>query len=162
MKKVILRIDGKAYEKAEPTVKDWIDYYDAWAIHQKNLLRGARKNEAAFEMILQVISHYFSVPKSEILSGGLNEKRIERAFKDIQESLVASFRFVNLSDIQDLMDRRIIHNVMEMASEMFLKQGILPEDFFNQSLTALNRVLSHISRKMLNRVGATAVDDTNF
>ncbi len=162
MKKVKLNIDGKAYEKAEPTVKDWLDYYDAQMMYQRRTMSRKKKNEAAFEMVTEIICNYLSVEKESVLAAGLKAKEIEQVFEDIKKSIAASFNISDEKQIQIVMNRRMIESAKALAADMFFKQGVLPESFFNQSLEALNRTLSFVSGKMRERVKPTVIDDTNF
>ena len=88
MKKVILRIDGKAYEKAEPTVKDWFNYQEyVQAIHRKNVVLD---KDAAIATV-QVVAEYVGLTAEDLLKSDLDLSEMLAAYQDIQANILECF-----------------------------------------------------------------------
>ncbi len=88
MKKVKLSIDGKAYEKAEPTVKDWFNYQEyVQAIHRKNVVM----DKTAATATVQVVAEYVGLTTEELLKSNLDLTELLSAYQDIQANILECF-----------------------------------------------------------------------
>jgi hypothetical protein len=87
---------------------------------------------------------------------------IERVFKEIQASLLAGFNHQQPVELHPVMNEQWVNSIMTLAADMFFSHGVLPADFFNQPLAALNKALEFTTRKMRIEAKADAIDNSKF
>jgi hypothetical protein len=161
MKEVILKIKRKRYVKSEPTVRDVV----SWCNHIKLLEEGKiETNKDAIYLMATIVSDYLNIGISKILSSKIKSSDISKAYRKIQtiinNSLIESgYAISKNTDIK--LFEEIYKGIMHIANDLFEK-GVLPDDFFNQSLRNFILVVTLENDDSDDIMDASQVDETNF
>ncbi len=130
MKKMTLKVHGRTYEKAEPTVKDWL-------VFQKNQLLTEQGNITAKEAVIRTVADFFMIDRDVIKKAIIPAKRIVNCYQRILENMTACFHPDDdrVSQKYDLIiSEQIVEGILAEAKLMAHTFGVTPETYFRQSL----------------------------
>jgi hypothetical protein len=162
MSNISLKIGKRRFEKSEPLLIDWVEQLKAVSIINKEK---KDDNEAALYTVLRIIGSYLDIPSDDILNTKLSADKITAVYNQIQESMMP---YLNLSDyglgknINYATIRANINSILDLAKTLFLEKGILPDDFFNQSLKNFNQVINFYDKNENRTLDAHQVDESTF
>ena len=88
MKKVSLTVNGKSYEKTNPTVKDWFDQQEMLTATQgKNIIIDKDSSES----VIQAVALFLGTTSDEIVTANIDLEELINAYQTIQANILECF-----------------------------------------------------------------------
>lgn len=88
MKKVSLTVNGKSYEKVNPTVKDWFDQQEMLITTQgKNIITDKESGES----VIQAVALFLGITVEEIIKANIDLEELIKAYQTIQANIIECF-----------------------------------------------------------------------
>ena len=88
MKKVSLTVNGKSYEKTNPTVKDWFDQQDMLTATQgKNIITDKESGLS----VINAVALFLGISADEIMEANIDLETLIKAYQTIQGNIIECF-----------------------------------------------------------------------
>lgn len=161
MKEVKLKIGRKSYMKSEPVIHDVIRWHDQMEGQKVKL----DMNQDALNFMVGAVSHYLGISTAEITKSNIKANKIAGVYRCIHESINKCLVDGGYNmDVQSGMDtlHKVHIGIMHMAKELLFEKGVLPDDFFKQTLRNFIKVVTFENDDSEVIMSASQADETGF